>query len=426
MDKIYAYISRLNDILWGDFFIGAVFAACIYLSVKCGFVQLKIGSLFRETFGSSGNGGRKRFRAISTALAASMGTGNIIGTAAALAAGGEGAVLWMIITALFGMAAAYGENYLGAEYRRKDKCCVPPMAYIRDIPFGKAASVIYAAACIASAYLMGNMIQGNAVCTAASSALSADIHIVAAVFAVVGGIVILGGTERISSAAEKLIPFASIAYILFSLAAVAVNIDKLGEAVNSIVCGAFGARAVVGGAVGYTVRNAVSTGLRRGIFSNEAGMGSSVLVHAQCGCKSSDSAGKWAACEVFIDTVICCTLTALVLITSGADYSSETAAADAFSSVFGDVGQIFVTLSVIIFAAASMLGWCCYGEIALKSLTEKKLWTYIYRIIHIAVLYLGGISQMKLLWQTADLCDWIMITVNLAAVIILFGRNSEW
>lgn len=425
MDKLYAFISRVNDILWGDFFIAAVFAACIYLSVKCGFVQLKIGLLFRETFGSGEGGGRKRFRAVSTALAASMGTGNIIGTAAALAAGGEGAVLWMMITALFGMAAAYGENYLGAEYRRKDKHCVPPMAYIRDIPFGKAASVIYAAACIASAYLMGNMIQGNAVCTAASSAFGTDVHICAAVFAAAGGIVILGGTERISSAAEKLIPFASIAYILFSLAAVAANFNELGNAVRSIFRGAFGIKAAFGGAVGYTVRNAVSTGLRRGIFSNEAGMGSSVLVHAQCGCKSPDSAGKWAACEVFIDTVICCTLTALVIITSGADYSSETAAADAFSSVFGNVGQLFVTISVIIFAAASMLGWCCYGELALKSLTKKNYPIYVYRLIHIAFLYLGGVSQMKLLWQTADLCDWIMITVNLCAVIILFRRISE-
>ncbi|MGN0695924.1 MAG: alanine/glycine:cation symporter family protein [Oscillospiraceae bacterium] len=424
MEKVYSFISGLNGVLWGDFFIAAIFAACIYLSVKSGFVQLRIGALFRETFGSWKKGeGRARFRAISTALAASMGTGNIIGTAAALAVGGEGAVLWMIITALFGMAAAYGENHLGAEYRSKDNCCVPPMAYIKDIPFGRAASAVYAAACIAASYFMGNMIQGNAVCKAASSAFSIDIHMTAAVFAVIGGAVILGGTERISSAAEKLIPFASIAYILFSLAAIAVNADGLGEAAQSIVRGAFGIKAAAGGAAGYIVRNAVSTGLRRGIFSNEAGMGSSVLVHAECGCKSPDSAGKWAACEVFIDTVICCTLTALVLITSGADYSSETAVSDAFSSVFGAVGGLFVTLSVMIFAAASMLGWCCYGELALKSFTEKRGWIYSYRLLHILLLYAGGISQMKLLWQTADLCDWIMLTINMTAVLILFKKE---
>ncbi|MGN1415392.1 MAG: alanine/glycine:cation symporter family protein, partial [Oscillospiraceae bacterium] len=426
MEKIYKIISEINGVLWGDFFIAAIFAACIYLSVKSGFVQLKIGALFRETFGGGRKGeGRARFRAISTALAASMGTGNIIGTAAALAVGGEGAVLWMIITALFGMAAAYGENYLGAEYRGRDESCVPPMAYMRDIPFGRAASAVYAAACIAAAYFMGNMIQGNAVCKAASSAFSIDIHIAAAVFAVIGGAVILGGTKRISSAAEKLIPFASVVYILFSLAAVTVNIDKLGSAVESIVSGAFGIKAAAGGAAGYAVRNAVSTGLRRGIFSNEAGMGSSVLVHARCGCKSPDSAGKWAACEVFIDTVICCTLTALVLITVGADYSSETAVSDAFSSVFGNAGRLFVTFSVIIFAAASMLGWCCYGELALKGFTDKKGWIYAYRLLHVVLLYIGGVSQMKLLWQTADLCDWIMITINMTAVIILFKGNDH-
>ncbi|MDY2847658.1 MAG: amino acid carrier protein [Oscillospiraceae bacterium] len=426
MERIYTFISDLNGVLWGDFFIAAIFAACIYLSVKSGFVQLHIGALFRETFGSgSGGEGKKRFRAISTALAASMGTGNIIGTAAALAVGGDGAVLWMIITALFGMGAAYGENYLGAEYRRKDKCSVPPMAYIKDIPFGRAASGIYAAACIAAAYFMGNMIQGNAVCKAASSAFSIDIHIAAAVFAVIGGIVILGGTERIASAAEKLIPFASIAYILFSLAAIAVNADRLGEAAQSIIRGAFGLKAAAGGAAGYIIRTAVSTGLRRGIFSNEAGMGSSVLVHAQCGCREPDSAGKWAACEVFIDTVICCTLTALVLITSGADYFSETAVSDAFSSIFGSVGQLFVTFSVIIFAAASMLGWCCYGEIALKHFTDNDRMIYAYRLLHIVLLYVGGVSQMKLLWQTADLCDWIMITINMTAVLILFQKNSH-
>lgn len=421
MDFIFGALCKINDILWGDYFAAAIFAACIYLSVKSGFFRIKLTSIFKETFGK---GRKDRFKAISTALAASMGTGNIIGTAAALAIGGEGAVLWMIIAAFFGMAAAYTENYLGASCTAESSDgTMPPMSYIKKLPAGKYLSVIYASVCVGAAFFMGNMIQGNAACSSAAQLLSSDIHITSLVTAVLMGAVIAGGAERISSAAERLIPIASAAYIIFSLAAIALNYGEIIPAAERVIASAFGFRAAAGGAAGAAVSTAISTGLRRGIFSNEAGMGSSVLVHSAAGSGEPDKTGKWAACEVFIDTVICCTLTAFVIMTSGVSCDDDMAAARAFSLVFGRVGEIFIYVSIIIFAAASMLGWCCYGEIALKSCTKKAVYVKLYRALHVVLLYIGGVSQMKILWQAADICSWFMITINLSAVIILFSKS---
>lgn len=422
-------IDKINNVLWGDAFILLIFGACVYLSVKCGFVQLKLGSLFGAVFGRHENekGKMSRFAAISTALAASMGTGNIIGTAAALAMGGAGAVLWMCVSAFFGMAAAYAENYIGAVYGERDGFR-PPVTYIRDIPCGKYLSAVYAAVCVGAAFSMGNMIQGNAFCKSVQLMCGADIHIIAAVFAVLAGCIILGGAERISSAAEKMIPFASVMYILLAVWALIIYRERLPRVFSEIFSSAFGLRAAAGGVMGYGVKRAVSIGIRRGVFSNEAGLGSSVSVHSACGCTDPDRAGKWAACEVFIDTVICCTLTALVVLAGGGDISvsGEAAALEqAFSCIPLGIGEIMLPLLTAVFAAASMLGWCCCGELCLSNLTKRKSAGRIYRGLHIILLYIGGAADMSVLWGTADIFNWLMLAVNLSAVIILSGKIEK-
>ncbi len=403
-------LKRINEILWGDFYIFLIIAACLYLSVKSGFVQVKLFDLIKE-FASAVSDKKKR-SAVSTALAASMGTGNIIGTAAAIGAGGEGAVFWMIVTSLFGMSAAYAENYLGMYYRKRGKNSVP-MDYIKDIPAGKVLSVIYAVSCVLAAFFMGNMIQGNAACSAAASFFKIDIRIPAVLFALIVGMIVSGGGERIKSFAGKVIPVISAMYLIFCITGLILNSDRAGESLRKIISSAFSFKAVSGGVFGM----AVSVGLRRGIFSNEAGMGSSVLVHAQAGSKDPAETGKWAAFEVFFDTAVCCTLTALLIISSGSSYD-ESGAYEAFCVTFGKAGEIFIAFSLMLFALSSMLGWCCYGETALQSICGKKYVTSAYRFFHVIFLYIGGVTQMKFLWQFADICDFIMLTINMAAVII--------
>ena len=426
-------IQRINDVLWGEAVILLIFAAWIFLSVKCGFPQIKLFSLFKTAFKGLKNGKTKGIspsRAVSAALAASMGTGNIAGVAAALGTGGSGAVLWMMIAAFFGMACAYTENCLGSENSEKQsKNSIPPMSYIAKIPFGKYLSAVYACACVAASFFMGNMIQGSALCRSAESLTGGNICLISAAAAVLIGTVIAGGKNRITYAAERIIPAASALYILSAAAVIFIFRDRLGDVIGGIFRSAFGIKAAGGGVIGYTVRSAVSTGMRRGIFSNEAGLGSSVLVHSSSECSDPHTVGCWAACEVFIDTVICCTLTALALLVTGTDCTADEtdALVYAFSAALGNFGRYLVPVSMILFAGASVLGWCCCGETALHSITGKESGpvTVIYRAAHIILLFVGGITEMSLLWGAADIVNWIMLIINLTAVVLLYGTAAE-
>ncbi len=420
-------ISIINDTLWGGAVIFLIFAAWIYLSVMSGFPQLHLIKLFRGAFGAgeSHRNGISRSQAISTALAASMGTGNIAGAAAAIAAGGAGSVMWMLIAAFFGMSAAYAENWLGAIHSTKHGI-PPPVSYIKEMPLGKYTSAVYSAACIGASFFMGNMIQGNALCNSVSSLTGGNIYIISLICAALLGIIIMGGRRRIAAAAEKVIPAASVIYILSAAAVIFVFRRNIASAVCEIIASAFGIKAAAGGIAGYSVKCAVSAGMRRGIFSNEAGLGSSVLVHSASSCDDPHTVGCWAACEVFIDTVICCTLTSLALLVSGADCTSgELSAVEyAFEAALGIAGRYIVPVSMILFAGASVLGWCCCGEICLKSLAGKnKKAVTIYRALHTAMLFIGGISGMKALWCAADTVNWIMLAINLPAAAVLFPQE---
>lgn len=409
-------VDKINNMLWGDLTIVLIFAAFIFLSFKCGFIQLKIKRIFKAFFSSDKD--KKCSSSIAAVLAASMGTGNILGTAAALAAGGPGAVLWMNITAFFGMAAAYSENYLGI-FSIKGKGKAAPFSYISQLPCGRFFSFVYGVLCICAAFTMGNMLQGSAACSAASELTGSGKITAALVISAVLAPVILGGAERISHTAEKLIPPVSVVYIALALGVVIINRENIPYAVGEIFSQGLGIKAAAGGAVGYTVRSAVSVGMRRGIFSNEAGLGSSAAVHSSSGITDPDRAGKWAACEVFIDTVICCTLTALAVLTSGADISADSAAvlSDTFGAAFGITGEFLLSVCVMIFAASSVLGWCCCGELSLKNIGGGKRGVYIYRIMQVILLFIGGAADISRLWGLADIVNYLMLMINMTAVI---------
>ena len=384
--------------------------------------------IFKSTFGSLG---RKRnkdgispFSALSCALAACMGTGNIIGVAAALKSGGPGAVFWMIISALLGEMTCCAENILGIEYRaksEKNEWLGGSMLYIEKAFSSRKAACIFSVLCIGTSLGMGNMTQANAI----SSVLyeSHGFSPVAAGIAVASltGIILLGGVRRISSFTEKIIPIASAVFILALLAVIIKNSSCVPGALLDIFKGAFGINAIGGGVAGAAVAKAVKTGVARGVFSNEAGLGSSPIVHAAADVPDSATQGMWGIAEVFIDTVLMCTLTALALLSSSAycvGASPTQMNVTAFQTVLGEKAQSFVSVSLCVFAFATVTGWAYYGEKAAEYAFGSKAITP-YRIIYLIFILIGCSAKLETVWAVADIFNALMAVPNLIAIIRL-------
>lgn len=409
-------METINAILWGPFTVGAILLCGIYHTYKSGFIQLR---LRKHLGGNKGSG-----RAVMSALAASMGTGNITGCAAAISTGGAGAVFWMWISALLGMALAYSENRLGGEYaERYPHKPKGPMLYIENGFGSKGLAVLYAAACLCAAFVMGCMSQ-----TAALSEAVAEQGIMPGwaagfVSSAIAAFVIFSSekaSDAAMNAAEKLVPIMGLLYAGGCIALIILTGSSFGELFGQILSEALTFKAAAGGIFGSAMSKAVSVGLRRGIFSNEAGMGSSVLVHSEAGFSTPESMGAWAALEVFLDTIVCCTLTALALLSSGKETLAE-----AFTLCFGRPGGIFVCLCVCLFAMAAVLGWCCYGEKCLEYLSEGKSSFLLYKIIFCLCGAVSGFISLNFLFGLSDIINVFLIFPNLIAVTILTARENN-
>ncbi len=418
-------LQNINKLLWGKAAIILIFAASAFLTVKCGFIQfrhplriLKSTLFASRRENSAKKTGISRFQALSTALAASMGTGNIIGVASAIAIGGCGAVFWMALSAFFVMSFAFAENVLGVKYKAPQS--EGPMPYIEKAFGSKKAAAAYAAACMLASFGIGSMAQANSV-SSSLGFLGADVKTAAVISAVIVGAIIFRGGKFIAGLAEKIIPFASLVYILGTLAIIALNADKLPSALTEIFTSALGFRQAAGGLAG----TAISTGLRRGLFSNEAGMGSSVFAHTSADCDDPEVMGMWAVLEVFIDTVLCCTLTALAILCTGADSAglggAETVI-EAFRRCFGNFSVYFVSGANIVFAFASVLGWYFYGEKCACYLSEGTLLKNSYRLFYAAAVYFGAVCSLNLIWEISDILNAAMLFPNLISLIILSGE----
>lgn len=428
--------SEINNLLWGFGTILLVFGAGVFFTVKIrGFNLIHIVYIFKSTLFAKGNdkkskkGGISQFQALSTALAASMGTGNIVGVAAAISIGGAGAVFWMWVSALFGTALAFAENVLGVRYKNKEGAA--PMSYISDA-FGRPIfGVVYAAVCGLASFGIGNMTQTNAI-SAAAGEIGIPPMLAGGIAAVCCGAIIFRGAKKVAETAEKIIPAISVLYFLAAVAVIIIFGENLLPALKSIVASAMGFGQVAGGFCGAAVKKAVSHGLRRGIFSNEAGMGSSVLVHTETECKEPVQMGMWAVAEVVIDTIICCTLTALVILVTGAEDSGKAGlamAAEGFRRglakfTLGEYFADFVAVSAIIFAFCTLLGWYFYGEKCLTFITKNKNTLFAFRVLYTAAAFAGAVSRLELVWGAADVMNWVMLVINLFAVIILSGEAA--
>ena len=305
-------IETANSLLWGRFTVALILCCGIYHTVKSGFIQLKLP---KHLFSSDG---KNRLGAVTSALAASLGTGNITGCAAAIAAGGAGAVFWMWLSALGGMALAYSENRIGAEFGEKyPKSARGPMLYIEKGMGTKWLAAAYAVCCLGAAIFMGSMSQSGALSDALSAQTPLPRYICSLAAAVVTAAVLFSSAraaEGVMKFSARIVPVMGLLYVGGCIGLLIISKCDVSGAFADIFSQAFSLKAAAGGAAGITVKKAVSVGLRRGIFSNEAGMGSSVLVHSEADFGEPQSAGAWAAFEVFLDTIVCCTLTALVII----------------------------------------------------------------------------------------------------------------
>lgn len=417
--------EKINTILWGEFTILLIVICGIYHTVKSGFVQFRLPRLI-----SSAGKGENRLKAVTSALAASMGTGNITGCAAAIAAGGPGAVFWMWASAFSGMALAYSENKIGAEYAARYKNAVKgPMLYIEKAMGSPLPAKIYAAGCLCAAFAMGCISQSKAFADALCAETNIPPAVIAAVLGIITAAVIFSSkraSDGIMSAAEKIVPFMGIVYAAGCIALLIVTKADISAAFAEIFACAFTPEAAAGGAVGITVKKAVSVGLRRGVFSNEAGMGSSVLVHSDADFGTPEAAGAWAALEVFLDTIVCCTLTALTVLTSDSRIMRGSyEITGIFSEGLGSLGDIISCASICMFAWAAVLGWCCYGEKCLAYLTPGKRAGNIYRLMFCIAAAAGGMISEELVIGLADLFNALIMFPNLLAVtLITAGRLS--
>ena len=454
------FVNVLNGIAWGPWMLVLLVGTGVFLSWKLGFLQFaKFGYAMRNTIGkfftkqSAGGGEVTPFQAMSTALAATVGTGNIAGVTGAIAVGGPGAVFWMWLSAIFGMATKYAEVVLAVQYRErnaKGDYVGGPMYYIRN-GLGKKwnwLAVLFSLLAALAAFGIGNMTQINTIATSINTTIDAfggntgatailllgqqvPVSSIAVGFliAVIVAMVLFGGIKRIGSVTEKLVPGMALIYIICSLVVIFTNIDAIGGIFAMIFKGVFSAEAALGGAFGITIMQTIQKGVGRGVFSNEAGLGSAPMAHAATSEKDPVKQGLYGIFEVFMDTIVICTLTALTLlcgVDAGIEFTwGQSAGAEkiiaSFSTVFGSqLGSLIVTVAISLFALSTILSWALYGTRCCEFLFGHKS-VAIYQGIFVVVLIIGASLELELVWNIADTLNGFMAVPNLIALLGLSG-----
>ena len=447
-------VGKLNGIAWGPWMLLLLVGTGVYLSCRVGFIQFgKFGYVMKNTLGKifqkteAGEGEITPFQAVSTALAATVGTGNIAGVTGAICVGGPGAVFWMWISALFGMVTKYAEVVLAVRYRERNEAgdwVGGPMYYIRN-GLGRKFNWLACLFCILgalAAFGIGNMTQVNTIATSINTAIDSfggttaaytmelfgqtvpvSSLMVGAVVAMIVGMVLFGGIKRIGAVAELMVPVMAAVYIIASVIVVAFNFEDLGNVFAMIFKGAFSADAALGGAIGITIMTTIQKGVGRGVFSNEAGLGSAPMAHASSSERDPVKQGLYGIFEVFMDTLVICTLTALTLLCGAADKIvwGQDAGAElisaSFSSVFGaQVGSMLVAVAISLFALSTILSWSLYGTRCCEFLLGSTA-ARIYQVIFVCVILVGATLKLGLVWNIADTLNGFMAVPNLVALL---------
>ena len=461
--SIPAIITAIDGWVWGPVLLVLLAGTGVYLSVRMGFPQFrKFGYAMKNTIGKvfsgqkAGKGEVTPFQAVTTALAATVGTGNIAGVTGAIVAGGPGAVFWMWLCALFGMCTKYSEVLLAVKYReRNDKgdWVGGPMYYIKNGLGHNWAwlSVLFCLFGALAAFGIGNMTQVNSIASSINGAIGAfggdvaaktialfgnDVPVTSLIFgvivAVIVGLVLFGGIKRIGSVTEKLVPVMAVIYIIFSLIVIFANVKFIPETFKMIFQGAFNADAALGGAFGIMIMTTIQKGVGRGVFSNEAGMGSAPMAHAATSETEPVKQGLYGIFEVFMDTIVICTLTSFIVLTSycrvGAELGIEWGGnggaplVQAAMSVVlgGKVGSTIIAVGLSLFALSTIISWSLYGTRCFEYMFGTKI-SVIYKILFLLVLPIGSMLEIGVVWDLADALNGMMAFPNLVALLALSG-----
>ena len=445
VDKIEAVNGAINSFAWGPIMLVLLVGTGIYITIRIGFLQVRkfgfimkntIGSLFKKKDTDHGKN-LSPFQAVSTALAGTVGTGNIAGVTGAIFVGGPGAVFWMWVSAFFGMCTKYAEIALAMKYREKDENGAyhgGPMYYIRN-GLGKNwtwLAVIFAILGGLACFGIGNIAQSSEIAGALNGLFGLKPLVSGIILAVLVGIVVIGGVKRIGQVTSYLVPFMSVFYILCGIVVIIMSIGKIPAVLGSIFANAFSFKSIGGGIFGYVIMNAMRQGFARGVFSNEAGLGSAPIAHAASSTEEPVEQAMWGVFEVFIDTIIICTITALTVLVSGvlgtegglAAFSSKGAAAvAAFNTILpGTIGGTIIQISLLFFALSTILGWSYYGESCWAYLSKNnKVVNYIFKVVFILVCIVGATGSGTLMWDISDTLNGLMALPNLIALLPLTG-----
>lgn len=463
MERLTNVNNAINEFVWVTIGLVLLIGTGILMTCCTRFFQVvHIGHWWKKTIGGVFRRGSRatrktdrqsisQFQALCTALAATIGTGNIAGVAAAIVIGGPGAVFWMWVAAFFGMMTNFSENVLGIYYRRrnsKGEWSGGAMYYLKDglgkkkggRVIGSVLAVLFSVFAILASFGIGNMGQINKITLNMQSAFFSSVQaptiggisliniLIGAALMIIAALIILGGLQRIAAVAERVVPFMAVLYVVGSLVVFFVNIDQVGAIFASIFRFAFGVKAVGGAAAGIAIKQVITQGCKRGVFSNEAGLGSSVMVHSSSNVREPVVQGMWGIFEVFFDTFVVCTITAVVVLSSGyidlntglavEGTNDATLVAQAFGNVFGRVGEMFVAIAMLLFAFTTVLGWSQYGTKAVEYLFGEKA-TKVYKVIFVLMIMSGAVMTSSLAWDISDTFNGLMMIPNLIGVVVL-------
>ncbi len=415
--------------------IAALLGGGIWFSISLGFIQIKgFGEGMRRTFGGmfkkkgeAGTDGMSSFQALATAIAAQVGTGNIAGAATAIAVGGPGAIFWMWIAAFLGMATIYAEAIMAQKYKQvgaDGEVTGGPVYYIREAfsgSLGKALAAVFAVLIILALGFMGNAVQSNSIAAAFNTAFGVPQIAMGLIVAAIALFVFIGGTQRIAKITELIVPVMAGLYIIGALIVVLCNFENIPYTIHAIIVGAFNPAAISGGAIGATMKIALTKGVARGLFSNEAGMGSTPHAHAVAKVDHPVEQGFVAMIGVFIDTFVVLNLTAFVIISTKSIASGKTGAElsqYAFSTLFGKGGDIFIAICMFFFAFSTIIGWYFFGQANVKYLFGPKA-VKIYSVLVAVCVLLGSLAQVDLVWNMQDCFNSLMVIPNILALFML-------
>lgn len=451
--------DTVNGVVWGIpalallFFVGLLMTVLTKVFQVTHFghwIKKTIGAIFKDKHVTSHTKDKSisQFQSLCTALAATVGTGNIVGVSGAILMGGPGAVFWMWVMAFLGMMTNYSENVLGIFYRRKNskgEWSGGAMYYLRDglgskkgcKAIGLVLAGLFAFFCLVASFGIGNMTQVNAISGNMLNVFGIPTWVTGLVIMILVGLVVVGGLKRIAAVTEKIVPFMVILYMIGTITIFFLHIDQFVAVFKAIFKGAFGMQAAAGGMVGYGIKLAIEWGMKRGVFSNEAGLGSSVMVHSNSNVKEPVKQGMWGIFEVFADTIVVCTLTAFAILSSGlinlqtgaltegfTDLTKNDLVATVFNQKFGVIGSGFIAVSIMLFAFSTVLGWSHYGTKACEYLLGEK-WTIIYRVLFVICVFGGAVMGDNLAWDLADTFNGLMMIPNLIGVIVLSGTVAK-